>query len=312
MPNIDKIANELKKSNKLIDGFLLSSEERKKIEDEFKAHKGKDKAELIKISKKQGICRYSVVRDENGQLFAIYNPAVDDQSKKKDYDKGAHAVVKVAQNLETGEFVAVKIQKVVKPKSGSKENKAELEQIAAEKRFLGKKKILKGYQRRLKQEKGNEYDKHYIFKKIIPGIQLIAPPSTKGTTLAKDYVYTKRLREQDYLDLFYNLLMCLQSLNQEAIIHRDLHGGNVLIDPDNGFSVEFIDWGTAVDADEKGYWKGPDHINPDFELNFSNGKDILDVLREFQEMTLPKEAHFEEIFGSPFFTKGSIYEVAGG
>lgn len=296
MSKLKKIVEDLKASGKLYDGFILTEEERNALKKKF------DAQDDVKISKKERISRFSTIKAENGELFAIYNPSIDDPSKKEPIDQGSRSVIKVGQNLETGDWVVIKLQKS-KPKSHFSIEKMPKEEAQAEKKFLAKYKRLKGYQERIKyKDQKNETVYHYIIQDIVPGIQLRDPSqewSRKPKTGFLD-IY-KDLTEVESLTLYLNILKKLQQLKEDHIIHRDLHGGNLLVDRDDNFAVHIIDWGSAVEANNEGFWDGFHYTDPEGKrfgkFQFANGKDICDIMEDLKGIS---NQNFRKIFEDQF------------
>src|SRR5690606_24865630 len=97
MPKIKDYIEKLENDGNLHQGFLLS-EESKKLE--FEWFKNTDAIKHSKEENKENNAQYSFIRDENGKIFAIYNPS----QQKDGIANGAFGIVKIAQNIETGEW----------------------------------------------------------------------------------------------------------------------------------------------------------------------------------------------------------------
>lgn len=307
--NLTEIAQQLEHSGLLHDQFLLSPSERDAVSKILSDPK------KIKVSRKEHISQFSVIKDENGALFAIYNPKGHNVRNSDPAGAGLHGVIKAAQNLETGEWVALKIQKGLLEGTPNEitEGKTEIDQALAEKKYLGKKQSLLGGQKRIKQFSNKKMEMHYIFMNIVSGVQLMG---NYGDKHLLDYV--PQMSEKDLLTLYLNILQGLKELKDQDIIHRDLHSQNILVDVDNNYKVTFIDWGSAVDS-KNGLWRGHNHTDPlkiKDTIDFRNGVDVEKAINglfnligeEFPEA----RTQLEEIFGAPYSgDPNSILEQVG-
>lgn len=216
-------------------GFILSEQERAKVLEAF--HQGKS---MVKLSKKNNDIQYSVIQDDQQNLYAIYTTG----GKWKDergFAKGAQGILKVAQNCATGKFCLVKITKGQLGEKPYIQHEAENESS-----YLIKRQMAFGKQTRQTQK----YDyKHYTFMQIMPGILLgRMGPNSKGTFREK----AKDLKPIEQARFLLNMLEQFQIMYQQGVIHRDLHLENVLVDPAS-LAVNIIDFGLMVHADENGY-----------------------------------------------------------
>lgn len=291
--NLNEIAHTLESNGLLYDQFLLSPAEREEVKRQL------SDPEKVKLSRKEHMSKFSVIKAENGDLFAVYNPKIHNPRNNALVGEGMHAVIKAAQNIETGEWVALKQQEgfVQGEEEEVSKGKAEIAQAQAERKYLGKRQALRGAQKRTKLWSRKEVEIHYIFMDIVPGVQLYGGVKDKSL---RDFV--PDMSKEDLLTLYLNILQGLKELKDQNIIHRDLHHQNILVDVDNNYKVNFIDWGSAVDS-RNGLWRGHNHTDPSHlqrEINFRNGVDVEKALyglyligHDFPET----KRTLEEIFG---------------
>jgi serine/threonine protein kinase len=188
----------------------------------------------------------------------------------KEIAKGAQGRLKLAQKRDTSELCLVKITKITNPAKQEYKKK----EARNEAEFLQRKGLLLGYQERSNDKKE---DKIYSFIKILPGVMFCNPdfpPDKTSETLVK---YAVNFTEIDQCILLLNILTTLDALKKEGLIHRDLHGGNILVDPVT-METNIIDFGLSLDADANGFCaaksvgdkkgQGPDY-------RFANGYDIV-------------------------------------
>lgn len=263
---IEIYLEKLKASKELHNGFALSSTQRDLVKVYFAEH-----SENVKIKKHtmlpnaESLMR-SVIKDAHGGLWALL-PHTDE------IPQGIQATVKVAQNMETGEFCLAKITRLRRPlKAGEKEKKQN--EAQAETRHLDTRGLLLGtqYRDRFFRKKKDVY-KHYNFMKVLPGI-----------SLSKLFIETQRapLTPLEQCTFFLSLLKKLEELRRDSIIHQDLHGENILVHPAS-LECHIIDFGFAVTADKEGFWYKE---SSDGKITFrrANGMDIesaLDLIRIF-------------------------------
>lgn len=258
MPSpIEVYIENLKKSGILKDNFLLSLEEKNAIANAFL------KSDNVKI-KRGPLARHSIIKDQSGQLYAICS--------SKDLGpvaKGVQGVLKLAQNVESGELCLVKRIRIKNLATHDYARK-EAEQ---ETKILKKRNLSFGNQHRSSEKyQAITYD----FIKILPGIMLCNPafpPDTRSETLVK---YASQLSVYEQSEILLNILKKLDELKSEGIIHRDLHGGNILIDPITK-EVNIIDFGLSLDADQHGFCiaKHVSDVNHSGKnYRFANGFDL--------------------------------------
>lgn len=165
--------------------------------------------------KKEMITPYSVIKDDNGDLYALFNP----MNSNKEFNrlgKGEHGEIRYAQNIKTKEWCAVKIS-------------SEIGSLLKEIPFLKSLNRYRGFQSR--------DNKHYLFMDYIPGINL---------TLLYDFVFhNEALSDRHEAKLFLNILCALkEQLIKNKIVHQDLHRSNFMITP-HTWELTIIDYGSA-------------------------------------------------------------------
>lgn len=170
--------------------------------------------------KKDATHPYSVILDNHGTPYALFHEKLG---------KGESGKVKLAQNLLTKEFVAVKI--ILQNKINTALS------IANECQLLEKRKQFLGKQQRPKK-------KHYVFMKLLPGISI----SNLIDCLKESNIHLSQTQQKHLLTA---LLKTLLSLMEDNIHHDDIHSGNILIDPRN-WEANIIDYGEAQDITTMG------------------------------------------------------------
>lgn len=283
---INEYIKELARTGKIEADWLLDEEEQQNVKAWFE-----DNLNHRKLSRKLGFGQFSVIRDEAGNLFAIYNP-----SKKEGYANGNFGMIKIAQNIQSGEYCLVKIQKLLQ----ERKNPEMPEKVRREKEMVAKKQYLYGYQERKKTRK---YEfKSYIFMKELPG--LTGPEFFR--------IYQSTLTQVEALCFIKNLLEQLDQIHLEGIIHRDLHSENILIDIKDNCKVYIIDWGTSLVQDSEGY--AYDHALTDRlkkygQYRFANGFDFETIYPLFDEaLNYVQDHEIKNLFEAVKQTTGSRVE----
>jgi serine/threonine protein kinase len=166
---------------------------------------------------------YNIYRDEENKLYAMYQ-------REELLGKGGSARVKLAQDLQTGEWVAVKIYKI--PLKIEHIKKAKIEQeIQFEKvvdLYLGR----SIFKRKLDI-------KYYVFKKYIFGELLSA--------------IIKNQRIKGFLEkvnLAVQLVEAVIDCHKKGFLHADIKPKNIIIDQSAGV-VKLIDFGISVKSQYK-------------------------------------------------------------
>lgn len=255
---IEEYLKNLIKAGKLENDIILSKTEIQWVKEAF-ARKKQVKIKRNKALSESIILKHSVIQDANGTFYAILGKS---QSISLSDEQG---IIKIAQNLDTGEFCLVKIIRIRDLKQEHyRKSQAELEV-----NHLKQLAILKGCQFRQSPSEKFQY-KCYIFMKILPGIQ-VESAITAGIF--------KLFSSFEQCEFLLNVLLALDKLKQESIIHRDLHGRNVLYVPET-MRIYFVDFGWAVKADKSGFWYGKsvqDIAGKGSTIRFANGIDIFEV-----------------------------------
>lgn len=276
---IKNYIEELELSGKIQNDMLLSESERKAALEYFKDPNN------IKLSKDKKLSKFTIIKDDKDQKYAIYSP-----NKETGFAKGAMGLIKIAQNIETGKFCLVKIQKIKKgsePKHLKKDSRKEKE-------FASKRGIVHGYQERTDSDK---YEfKSYIFMNEIPGIPLGTNREAKPTDFLQ--TYGDKLSEHERLTILLHLLENLQELKSLNIIHRDLHGGNIFIDIHDNYKIYFIDYGLALVANPDGLvyaHAGTDLLKQKDKIRYGNGIDFITMQQSIDKLKLLSSDELKDI-----------------
>lgn len=236
------------------DGMLLSQDELNSIHNEFSQ---KD-VDLKKI--KRGIHnRYSVIKNDEGELYALYS------GKEGIIAQGAQGLIKIAQNLNTGDFCLVKITKA----KNIDTKMYKINEARNEATYLKKRGLYLGGQER---ESESYPLKHYSFLPILPGLTV----NELYSAIVRGPI---ELDKSTQAELLINLYQAILGLQHEKIIHRDLHPDNILITPQN-LEVNLIDFGYALEADEEGKcfdFLASDSHQKKGKICFANGIDLYKV-----------------------------------
>ncbi|MFM8453998.1 MAG: protein kinase domain-containing protein [Gammaproteobacteria bacterium] len=201
--------------------WLLNAKERaaafeffKKNPEAIKFSKKLSRKTTGKILNKAGLSRSIIKININGndQLFAIY------KGGEQALGKGGEGILKIAQNLETGEFFALK-------KSLSPPSPVSVEITQAMNQFFGQ-------QKRNKPASGKkDLVVHYALIKLL-----------QGTTL------TRALEKQNNLpklELAIQAAEALFKMHQKGFLHLDFKLDNLMYNPDSG-KLSLIDFGTSA------------------------------------------------------------------
>jgi len=270
MPKLSEYITALESNGALHHGALLSDEYKKIV---LSAFVNTNETKISKKDFKENGAQYSLIRDEQGKIFAIYNPG-----KKEGIANGAFGIIKIAQNIETNEWCLVKIQKIKKQGNSLP---GFIDKIHAEKKFVNKAQILHGYQQRMNAEKNTFVS--YIFMAEVPGVAVIdAIHPERGFVKSQG----ENLTDLQRLIILKNALTRLNELRQNNIIHRDLSPQNIFIDED--LQVHFIDWGAAVESDMQGFCNDfPPQLGAlRRKIRYANGYDFITLLDTLSELNV--------------------------
>lgn len=235
----------------LHEGRLLTPEQV-----EAAKHFFRDNPEGVKWSRKiNDQTNFSVLCAEDGQMFALYT------GKEKALGKGNFGLVKLAQNIETGEWVAIKLQKLGVDEKGISETEKEQreKEIERENEFLGRRGLFVASQRRANQDFSSK-ETHYSIMPVIEGrgcdeIQdRMEIEDTFYNLIDEDFSIVKIREEMLALSSFLvtvgtNIAHQLSEIHSDNIIHRDLRLANILATPEG--QVTITDFGSAIELDPK-------------------------------------------------------------
>ena len=259
---IEEYLISLRDSGKLQEGFILSADQRERVEKVFLEQN------IVKIKKKtMEDLANSVIKSKEGDLFVLLGFT-------NKVPQGVQSVMKIAQNVKTGEFCLVKIARIEDLNTdGYKKTEAERETVI----LRNYPKMFIGAQSRTTGSQTYQY-KHYNFIKILPGVCFLESGINSAPAMQQCEVVLK-------------ILDALQKLNKNKLVHRDIHGENILVDPDT-LEVNLIDFGLAVSVDVNGYWEGPsvsDIRGKGPTIRFANGTDVCALCElPFTDKTLQK------------------------
>lgn len=177
--------------------------------------------QITKISKRSDNLSYSValITDSSGKItpYALY------RGKERILGSGGFGDVKLSQNLETGEWCAVKIQRAIMRELSQPENA-----------------VLSNFHR-FKGQMIRE-SKYYSIQSLLPGVNL-----------------KKHLDTSPEEDLATRLLIAKQAITlisnfHEKYLHRDIKPENLMWDSENK-ELFLCDFGLACNPDSQGAFK---------------------------------------------------------
>ncbi len=165
--------------------------------------------ELNKFTRKQYLLKYSVIFSTQGEGFALA------RGKERGLGCGSYGQVKLGQNINTGEYVAVKIQSCFN-----------ISIVSNEVKWLQERKDLKG---QLIRTSKNGPKKHYIIQSLFSGVSI------------RDHLYKEyhlHLSEEQILNRVKMAIAIAQDLknnfHNKNLIHNDIHFRNILFDEKTG------------------------------------------------------------------------------
>ncbi len=165
--------------------------------------------ETARVSKKALQSEYSVIRNGD-EMYAIY------KGGEQGLGAGKMGSVKLAQNLDTGKWVALKVQEVNQENlPGLKSEYGRLQQAG---QALGESPII-GSKSKKNDAMTGPRETYQILMEYVPGVTLDSM-ITKGVQISPE----------NRIQIGVNSLTAFSDLNQQGIVHGDIHGGNVLVD----------------------------------------------------------------------------------
>lgn len=181
-----------------------------------------DSFDLTKISRKGGGIEFSVIfaqKDGNVAPFILYRGKMHEGAERK-LGEGGFGLVKLAQDYQTNELLAVKIQK---------SSMLPEEIYETEKNMLNTFSMLKG------AVKSAQRDKDYLIQNLLYGVDL-----------------EKHLKEsrdlEEILNIMTEVTREISKLHEGNLIHRDIKLENFMWDPEEG-KINMIDFAFVVEVD---------------------------------------------------------------
>lgn len=219
--NISKLYNSLKaaKPNYEPDSWL-NHEQINQARRYFSTHPGE-----VKYSRKVSGLPCSIIKGEDGKLYAISRSTANHLGIKGLLGKGSYGRVKLAQCLDNNIIIAAKVQNP--PYQELQQDIAyEEEVLAVVQEYLGKAK------RSYPSQHTTLKTKYYTFSKFIQGKSL------------RNYLLENQLDRNKKLDIILKVLESTKELHAKGVIHGDLSFNNILYDSNND-KVTIIDFGYA-------------------------------------------------------------------
>lgn len=216
--NFSSLPKKVEKSDLQANGKLLSDSDIKKIQKEFSKRKFPVN-ELPYLSKKILKTAYSVIKNDD-QLYAIYGGV----KANKHLGAGAFGAAKLAQNLKSGEWFALKVQAV--------QDKIALQKEAAASKAAGLTIAADAT-----QHKANG-DKHRQLMNLVKGESL-------ETYLARR---DNHLTSKERLEIAFKALDAFASLHSKQMTHGDTESRNLMIDASDvrNIKISLIDFGNST------------------------------------------------------------------
>lgn len=203
--------------------------------------------------------KYSIIKNEQ-EYFAIYKG----KKWKKLLGTGAGGTVKLAQNLQSGEWVALKVQDISKDLLCSIERKEDEVHTLG---MLGK----------IKAPLVVRDTKYNTLMEYAPGIELHAFLEKQHEQIRNHP--NRRIPMSFLLNVVVNILKEVKNLLDNQILHRDLKPENILIELFTG-KVHLVDFGFARHTltktiSEENLCGTPDFIAPELVIQFRQRKTAL-------------------------------------
>jgi serine/threonine protein kinase len=188
-------------------------------------HKKFENDPTLSTVKFQDQTELRAIRDmSTGQIYAMTSKRHPEFNNI--LGKGAYGVVKVGQNIDSGEMIAIK-------KPGPEAMHAHtVFDFIKENRFLPRDLKVSSYVSAKRTKKGMQ--KPYLMMKPVDGY------------IAFDFLFSPNLNDQGIAVVLQSMLEALNSLHKEGIVHRDAHTGNFIIKQIG--KAQIIDMGMAAEA----------------------------------------------------------------
>ena len=224
-------------------GMLLNTAQMEIAKAYFKAYPNKSKLsrkQKISVDGKVLQLPFSIIKAEDGKLYAIYRGKAKNNRPEGILGKGSYGRVKLAQCLdEPFTIIAAKVQKIDKLAANIQGAKKEEDIQQAVGQYIGT---------QLRENSSDLYSrkcKYYTFSKFIDGESL--------TTYFKN---NSALPLKDKLEIMLKVFEKTRELHRKQIVHGDLSFNNILYNPKTG-EVNIIDFGFANKVNRNGEIKFP-------------------------------------------------------
>ena len=199
-----------------------------------KGPKGEERKDITELERRLNL-PYSVILDSSGEYYALY------RGKTKLLGEGGFGRVKLAQNLDTGEWVALKIQRIANKDFGVTEGL----RVINESDYLKEAGLGKGVALRDLVTHSKRYD----VEVLLNGNSLVYykyPTDANGVYHAEDLI----TEMDEKLMIALAALKQVKQLHDKNILHRDIKPLNFMYDKKTG-EVTLIDFGIAVRLPKK-------------------------------------------------------------
>jgi hypothetical protein len=192
----------------------------------------------INIAGEETRLRYAVIA-QDGKLFAVYSG-----DKKHVLGAGRYGKVKLAQDLETGEWVALKVQMVFKDRNDLYDNlfENELEMLVLLEAVIMTKNVelhpvvLQRWAEHKKREQ------NYLLMNLARGKELF-------DVAAEILSHPQKYNIGQLLKIIISMIKQVQYAHEKHVLHRDIKLENFCVDVAN-LKVVLIDFGLSVKADD--------------------------------------------------------------
>lgn len=186
---------------------------------------------------------FSISKVED-QYFAIYKGF----KKGKALGSGMFGGVKLAQNIDTGEWSAIKIQ-VINDPSVDETERAERELVARnESNALKKTNQGFGSYLRTVNQNGTIRNQFETFMKYAPGETIHGEATESSLESSKRKLMERNIPTAIWIKIAVNMLKCVKDFHNQGYLHRDIKIENFRLNFETG-NVKLVDLGFAIKRD---------------------------------------------------------------